>query len=48
MLNRGQNRLDDGNMSGALRDLLKAKEQSHTAAYAHTNLGKLYFKQGLN
>ena len=48
MLNRGQNRLDDGNMSGALRDLLKAKEQSHTAPYAHTNLGKLYFKQGLN
>ena len=31
MLNRGQNRLDDGNMSGALRDLLKAKEHSHTA-----------------
>lgn len=48
MLNRGQNRLDDGNMSGALHDLLKAKEHSHTAAYAHTNLGKLYFKQGLN
>jgi tetratricopeptide (TPR) repeat protein len=48
ILNRGQNRLDDGNMSGALRGLLKAREQSHTAAFAHTNLGKLYFKQGLN
>jgi tetratricopeptide (TPR) repeat protein len=48
ILNRGQNRLDDGNMSAALHDLLKAKEQSHTAAFAHTNLGKLYFKQGLN
>jgi tetratricopeptide (TPR) repeat protein len=48
ILNRGQNRLDDGILSGALHDLLKAKEYSHTAAYAHTNLGKLYFKQGLN
>jgi uncharacterized protein HemY len=35
-------------MSGALHDLLKAKEHSHTAAYAHTTLGKLYFKQALN
>jgi tetratricopeptide (TPR) repeat protein len=41
ILNRGQNRLDDENISGALHDLLKAKEQSHTAAFAHTNLGKL-------
>lgn len=46
-LNRGKSHLDYGDLSRALPDLLKAKEDFHTSASAYTNLGLVYYKQGM-
>jgi tetratricopeptide (TPR) repeat protein len=47
LLNRGQNRLENDDISGAIKDLSIAAKSSHTSALARTNLGKIYFKLGL-
>ena len=46
-LNRGRNRLDDGDLIGAEEDFSEASKESLIEHHARTNLGLIYYKQGL-
>ncbi|MGA9168653.1 MAG: tetratricopeptide repeat protein, partial [Nitrososphaeraceae archaeon] len=47
LVNRGRNRLDDGDLIGAKADFYLAKKDPFIAPIADCNLGFIYYKQGL-
>jgi tetratricopeptide (TPR) repeat protein len=46
-LNRGRNRLDDDNLIRAEQDFSEASKEPLLRRHARTNLGLVYYKQGL-
>jgi len=48
LLNRGRNRLENGDIVGAREDMSIVKQDYILSPDAHNNLGLIYFKQGLN
>jgi tetratricopeptide (TPR) repeat protein len=47
LLNRGRNRLDNGDFTRAKEDFCEAQKMPLVSAFTHNNLGLIYFEQGL-